>query len=306
MSNTDRSLREIQSIFFVFCVIVYGCGLIITALLSIRAVHRDYDESNVNQYNKSGKHVAEKTKEEKTKQPPNQQQSDINDQESNKQTKQTMRDKDVSEIELVYDAKDEHEEKQHNKETGTHFNVNDRDDEIDIHFGSIDDEKEKEKHATKGDDDNPDIIDMMFADDRNNNGSRRKEEVKKCLGKVWKQFFRYKSIYLAAVIHFSDVITDYLVLIQYVVLAFANNDKNINYVYVSIASILTIILNKILTSYYILKFTKNKWDVLLNIFDFYIFIEIYASHKNGNKTDLMKYLQKIERVFESSPQFGHK
>lgn len=43
-------------------------------------------------------------------------------------------------------------------------------------------------------------------------------------------------------------------------------------------------------------FTESTFDVFLNLFDFYIFREIYASHASGNKTDLMQFLQKIEKV----------
>ena len=125
-----------------------------------------------------------------------------------------------------------------------------------------------------------------------------------CVRQVIKRVRRYKSVYLTAIIHFSDVITDYLVLAQYIVFAIDEltiskfNHPNINYLFVALASALTIILNKILSSYIIWKFTQDIWDVILNVCDFYIFKEIIASHKCGNKTDLMQFLQKVEKIFE--------
>ena len=74
---------------------------------------------------------------------------------------------------------------------------------------------------------------------------------------------------------------------------------NVNYFYVSVFSILTIVVNKIFSCWYVWNFTHNTCDIILNVFDFYIFKEIYASHLIGNKTDLMQFLQKIERIFES-------
>ena len=119
------------------------------------------------------------------------------------------------------------------------------------------------------------------------------------------QILKYKSIYVSVIIHFSDVITDYLVLIQYIFYyyyQYGSND-NVDYFFVSLFCFLTIFLNKVLSSYYIWQFTQNAFDVILNIGDFYILKEVLASHETGNQTDLLMYLQKIERIFESSWQF---
>ena len=123
---------------------------------------------------------------------------------------------------------------------------------------------------------------------------------------IFKRIKKYESIYLTAIIHFSDVITDYLVLIQYILFGLTERMDNgisypgVDYVFVAVLSLITIVLNKILSCYYVWLFTENIWDVVLNILDFYIFKEIYASHESGNRTDLMQYLQKIERIFERS------
>ena len=124
-----------------------------------------------------------------------------------------------------------------------------------------------------------------------------------CSVATFKQIFQrikqYKSIYLTSIIHFSDVITDYLVLTQYLVFAFDENyesqNNGVSYLLAAILSLLTIIMNKIFSCYYIYTFTHNYIYVLANIFDFYIFKEIYDSHKSKNKTDLLQYLQKIEK-----------
>ena len=68
----------------------------------------------------------------------------------------------------------------------------------------------------------------------------------------------------------------------------------------AIGSFLVIFLSKMLSSYFVYKFTHSKFDVLLNMFDVYFFKEIIASHESGNKTDVMQYLQKIEKIFESA------
>ena len=64
--------------------------------------------------------------------------------------------------------------------------------------------------------------------------------------------------------------------------------ENVDYLWVSIAAGCIIVFNRILSCYYILKFTESYFDMILNIFDFYIFREIFASHESGNKTDLMQ------------------
>ena len=120
--------------------------------------------------------------------------------------------------------------------------------------------------------------------------------------RVWKRFKHYRGIYITAIIHCADVITDYLVLTQYIFFAYdelANdeNKENINYLFVAIASFLAIVLSRLLSCYYIWIFTTNKWDLFLNLFDLYIFKEIIASHETGNKTDLMQFLQVYEYVF---------
>ena len=47
----------------------------------------------------------------------------------------------------------------------------------------------------------------------------KKRSKKKWISKIIKRIKKYKAIYLTAIIHFSDVITDYLVLCQYVLYA---------------------------------------------------------------------------------------
>ena len=74
--------------------------------------------------------------------------------------------------------------------------------------------------------------------------------------------------------------------------------ENVDYVWVSIAAAFIIIGNRVLGCWYIWLFTESIVDVIVNIFDFYIFKEIFASHESGNKTDLMQFLQKIEKIFE--------
>lgn len=100
---------------------------------------------------------------------------------------------------------------------------------------------------------------------------------------------------MTAIIHLADVVTDYLILCQFILLALdeisGTEYDHINYVYVSLLSIFTIMINKTISSYHIYKFSKSIWDVILNIFDCYIFKEIVASHESGNKTDLMQFLQ---------------
>lgn len=129
------------------------------------------------------------------------------------------------------------------------------------------------------------------------------------LKQVLTRFKKYRGIYVTAIIHCADVITDYLVLVQYILFAidewYGDNKENINYTATAIASFLAIVFSRILSSYYIYKFTTNKLDVLLNTFDLYIFREIIASHETGNKTDLMQFLQKIEKIFESGPQVSN-
>ena len=119
---------------------------------------------------------------------------------------------------------------------------------------------------------------------------------------------KYKGIYFTAIIHFSDVITDILILCQYILFAidenfYSCNYDNIDYFWVAVCSFLILILNRILGCLLIWTFTQSWFDTFLNFFDFYLFKEIFASHNSGNKTDLMQFLQKIEKIFESSPEF---
>ena len=154
----------------------------------------------------------------------------------------------------------------------------------------------------------------------NNNNCNCKckyKSLKRAVLDLWKVFKKYHGIYVTIIIHLSDVFTDYLVLIQYITFAIIENNNafyndtdeydletfdHVDYLSVSIFCAITIVASKCLSGYYIYKFTKNKWDVLLNIFDLYIFREILASHRSGNKTDLLQYLQKIEKLYESTPQ----
>ena len=142
--------------------------------------------------------------------------------------------------------------------------------------------------------------------DTNNNSSNRCHCDSSLFSKqALMRILKFKSIYMTVIIHFSDVMTDYLVLIQYIFhYYYKHSDDNVNYLFVSLFSFLTIFLNKLLSSYYVWQFTQNIFDVIFNVFDFYIFKEVLASHESGNKTDLLMYLQKIERIFESSPQFA--
>ena len=139
-------------------------------------------------------------------------------------------------------------------------------------------------------------------------GARVQKSKMRLCRQIFYRIMRYKTIYLSIIVHLADIVTDYLILIQYVFFAmdeyFHNKDyENINYVGVSIGSILIILSNKILSSYYIWQFTSNPFDILLNFFDFYLFKEILVSHESGNKTDLLQFMQKIEKLYESSPQF---
>ena len=105
--------------------------------------------------------------------------------------------------------------------------------------------------------------------------------------RVWKRFKNYRGIYITAIIHCADVITDYLVLCQYIFFAIDEqtvsdcNYENINYTAMAIASFLAILLSRLLSCHYINIFTHNKWDLFLNLFDLYIFKEILASHQTG-------------------------
>ena len=106
------------------------------------------------------------------------------------------------------------------------------------------------------------------------------------LKRVWKRFKNYRGIYVTAVIHCADVITDYLVLCQYIFFAidelfYDKQYENINYPVVAVFSFLAILLSRLLSCYYINIFTHNKCDLFLNMFDLYIFKEILASHQTG-------------------------
>ena len=157
------------------------------------------------------------------------------------------------------------------------------------------------KMKNQQNDTNNTMLDSLQLEQQITTRGRRQRQEQTIFLRVWK----YRSIYLSWIIHFSDVITDYLIIAQYYIYSLNYNhyNNNVDYRLVTLASILTIVLNKIMSGYYIWKFTNSKINTLLNIFDFYIFKEVYASHYSGNQTDLFKFLQKIERVFESTPQF---
>ena len=126
------------------------------------------------------------------------------------------------------------------------------------------------------------------------NNSRCTNRTKEKLKSFWKfiqkyisRLDKYKSIYITGIVHFVDVLTDYLVLCQYVMYAIeecnGKNYENIDYVVVSISSFLIIVLSKIISCWYVYKFTENGWKTLLNFLDGYIYVEIFQSHKTGNK-----------------------
>lgn len=119
-----------------------------------------------------------------------------------------------------------------------------------------------------------------------------------------KQVWKNKSIYLACIIHFGDRITDYLVLIQYGIFAWYHYYfDHIEYHIVFGVSIFIILINKVVSCIYIWRFTYNRISALLNFLDLYIFTEVLASHKVGNQTDLFRFMQKLEKLLESAPQF---
>ena len=119
-----------------------------------------------------------------------------------------------------------------------------------------------------------------------NKDESKLQHIWQILKQLLKRTNKYKSIYLTVIVHLTDVVTDYLVLCQYIVFAIdeTNNVKkfdNIDYFWVSVSAAFTIIANKILSSYFVYRFTRSWFDVLLNVGDFYIFKEIIASHQSG-------------------------
>ena len=87
---------------------------------------------------------------------------------------------------------------------------------------------------------------------------------------LWKRIKECKSIYLTMIVHLADVLTDYLILCQYIVYAINqhNNNNNsdvncanIDYLWVSIASFSVILFSKILFCWYVWKVTENKFDI---------------------------------------------
>ena len=100
----------------------------------------------------------------------------------------------------------------------------------------------------------------------------------KILKMIWKRANHYKGIYLTTIIHFSDVITDYLIFVQYALFALDENlynspKSNINYLWVSIAAFSILIANRILGCYFIwLSFTPFVFFfVLIDLFWCFVF-----------------------------------
>ena len=132
---------------------------------------------------------------------------------------------------------------------------------------------------------------------------------KKRMKSIGKRIWKYRSIYLTILIHFSDVVTDYLIFLEYLVKAQleyrygTDTFENVDYIGACIMFLLILIVHKAVSSIYYYRYTNNILFVILHIFDFSIFVEMAESHKHETETDLLLFLQKMERLLESAPQF---
>ena len=98
-----------------------------------------------------------------------------------------------------------------------------------------------------------------------------------------------KSVYL------GGLSTSYVVLRQHFFYSYDNHYPHVNYLFLSIGLLLTLILDKALNSDYVCLLRKNSFDMMLNIFDFCIFKQLLASHKSGDKR-LKKHLHQASLV----------
>eukprot|EP01084_Bolivina_argentea_P210968 358948_1 len=143
---------------------------------------------------------------------------------------------------------------------------------------------------------------------------------KRCgyFGKVWaKIVWKMRGVYSALVVHCFDVLTDILVIIEWLYLPNQSGD-NINPQYMAYSAIAVLFVARIVSTIAIYIKERNIFRSLLQFVDLLIFQEIFEAHnkikmqfrKEGliNQTNAIestlsfKYVRQMEAVFESIPQ----
>eukprot|EP01083_Nonionella_stella_P178769 632554_1 len=140
--------------------------------------------------------------------------------------------------------------------------------------------------------------------------------------KLWlRTIWKMRSVYSGLAVHSFDVLTDILVIIQWLQLAKQPNDEheNIDPFIMALSAIVVLIASRVISTFAIFVKEGSVRRAILQFFDFLIFEEIYETHQKivsqfKNKKSIQeldiaiestmsfKYVRNFEAVFESIPQ----
>ena len=119
------------------------------------------------------------------------------------------------------------------------------------------------------------------------------------VGAFVREAWRVKTVYLIAVIHYLNTITDQLLLEWYHFREYFDRDGN----GISFPSMIVfwIFIYRVLTGLYLYKYYNNKWYFAAQIIDVGIGFEVRESHMRYDVTNNLQYLSKLEQTFQTLP-----
>lgn len=123
---------------------------------------------------------------------------------------------------------------------------------------------------------------------------------------ILKQLFIKLKLFFPTITHFADTGSDIGLLIEFYKRISNDNDTDdgIDYEWLFYVSLIIMVLYRLISSFMVYNFTHNKFDTLLQFFDFYLFKVIRLSIEKNNRapTIIQKWIRLLESLLESAPQ----
>ena len=135
------------------------------------------------------------------------------------------------------------------------------------------------------------------------------QSLKKKLILFWHSLYSKNRMYGGMIVHIFDTASDLGVLIEWYILSYNERNNIINIPHLNMTlmfycNLFALILYRLISCVWVYHLTKSIKQAILQFFDLLLFKAIYVNYKlkRNEPSNPQKYLQKLEGIFESTPQ----
>lgn len=125
-----------------------------------------------------------------------------------------------------------------------------------------------------------------------------------------------RAVYTTILVHIFDYYTDLIIVIQWCKEARTQYDagrsvadNGVNMILLASCAVGVMVMHRVVSTVAVLNMqrpdserTRGRFYAALQFFDVYVLVEVWKSHKEGQRTDQLKWLINLESIFEASWQ----